>query len=125
MKYAIFLWAMLWVFRPAFPILDYIWHYDYIKNELCVNKDRPELACNGKCHLRAQLAQTQNEAPKSPIKAFDSKCKWQPIDLWMTYFPSLTLYPSENVNPMFKPQGLGHNNYSPRFFHPPAHFLFM
>jgi hypothetical protein len=27
---------------------------DYIAEHLCVNRDRPEMECNGKCYLRAQ-----------------------------------------------------------------------
>jgi hypothetical protein len=29
---------------------------DYISKNLCENKDKPMLHCNGKCHLRKQLA---------------------------------------------------------------------
>ncbi|MCL6220634.1 hypothetical protein [Zunongwangia pacifica] len=38
------------------PIFDYIFNYDYIVTELCINKDRPDLACNGKCYLMQSLA---------------------------------------------------------------------
>ncbi|MGG5506887.1 MULTISPECIES: hypothetical protein [unclassified Myroides] len=43
-------------FKPVLPVVEYVVLYDYIKNELCVNKDKPELACNGKCHLTKELA---------------------------------------------------------------------
>ena len=43
--------------KPIFPVLDYIINYDYIANELCENKAKPELKCNGKCHLVNELAQ--------------------------------------------------------------------
>ncbi len=42
-------------FKPVLPVVEYVVLYDYIKNELCVNKDKPELACNGKCHLAKEL----------------------------------------------------------------------
>ena len=42
--------------KPAFPVLEYFVNYDYIVNELCVNKAKPELHCNGKCHLAKELA---------------------------------------------------------------------
>ena len=42
--------------KPAIPFLEYIVNYDYIVKELCENKDKPELKCNGKCHLAKQLA---------------------------------------------------------------------
>ena len=34
---------------------------DYIIAKYCVNKDKPEMHCNGKCHLMKQLA---IDAPK-------------------------------------------------------------
>lgn len=32
-------------------LLDYSLRYSYYVNELCVNQDRPEMQCNGQCHL--------------------------------------------------------------------------
>ncbi|SFU37647.1 hypothetical protein SAMN05216480_10255 [Pustulibacterium marinum] len=49
--------------KPIIPVLEYIVFYDYIKNELCVNKDKPELHCDGKCYLAKQIAKAQ-EAEK-------------------------------------------------------------
>lgn len=31
---------------------------DYIIETYCINKDKPQLQCNGKCHLAKQLATT-------------------------------------------------------------------
>lgn len=44
--------------RPAIPFLEYIVNYDYIVKELCENKEKPVLKCNGKCHLMKELAKT-------------------------------------------------------------------
>ena len=35
---------------------------DYIIETYCVNKDKPQLQCNGKCHLSKQLQITNNDA---------------------------------------------------------------
>lgn len=35
---------------------DYFISYDTIVNELCENKDKPEMQCNGKCYMNKQLA---------------------------------------------------------------------
>jgi len=48
------------LFKPILPIAEYVVFYDYIKNELCVNKDKPELKCNGKCHLMKELAKASD-----------------------------------------------------------------
>ena len=42
--------------KPAIPVLEYIIRYDYIVTELCENKARPQMHCNGKCHLMKELA---------------------------------------------------------------------
>lgn len=34
---------------------------DYIIENYCVNKEKPQLQCNGKCHLAKQLAVTTND----------------------------------------------------------------
>jgi hypothetical protein len=39
---------------------------------LCENKDKPELACNGKCHLK-KITKTNNEEQNKPIELIDFK----------------------------------------------------
>jgi hypothetical protein len=36
-------------------------NYEHIAEELCENKEKPELKCNGKCHLKAELAKASKE----------------------------------------------------------------
>ncbi len=40
--------------------------------ELCENKDQPELACNGKCHLK-KITKTTNQEQNTPIQLIDFK----------------------------------------------------
>lgn len=49
-------------------IADFYQHQEFIANTLCINKDKPEKKCNGKCHLDKQLAkaQDQDEDKKTP-----------------------------------------------------------
>lgn len=56
MKNLLIIIALTVILRPALPVVDYIINYDYISEVLCVNKDRPELECNGKCYLMQSLA---------------------------------------------------------------------
>ena len=46
---------LLVLVQPAIPVLEYLINYDYIVNELCENKDKPILTCNGKCYLGDQV----------------------------------------------------------------------
>lgn len=43
----------------------YLINKEYVAKELCVNKARPKLKCNGKCHLAKQLQKLENEPVKS------------------------------------------------------------
>jgi len=46
---------LLVLVQPALPVLEYLINYDYIVNELCENRDKPVLTCNGKCYLGDQV----------------------------------------------------------------------
>lgn len=51
------------------PIISYAVNYEYISTELCENKDEPEMNCNGKCHLKKELAkEIQQNNPVSESK---------------------------------------------------------
>jgi hypothetical protein len=60
--------------KPVFPVIDYIVNYEYISKVLCVNKDKPKMKCNGKCHLMKELAKaSENEKPISSDKKMASQ----------------------------------------------------
>jgi len=67
--------------QPAVPILNYVFNYDYIVDELCVNRDRPELNCNGRCYLMQALA---DEASKK--KDAQERGAKNNLQLTITYF---------------------------------------
>ena len=46
------------------PVIDYAINYDYIAEQLCENKNKPVLACYGKCYLAKEVQKT---LPDSPI----------------------------------------------------------
>lgn len=53
--------------KPMWPVLDYMANYDYIVNTLCENKDKPELQCNGKCHLSKEIAKEAGADDTNPL----------------------------------------------------------
>jgi hypothetical protein len=68
-KKIIFLLALFMLLKPVLPVIDYVVNYEYISKVLCVNKAKPKMKCNGKCHLMKELAKTsENEAPISSDK---------------------------------------------------------
>ncbi len=44
--------------HPIFPLLEYAMNKNYIANVLCINRDKPELHCKGKCYRQSQLEKT-------------------------------------------------------------------
>lgn len=46
----------------------YVLNQDFITENFCINKDKPELKCKGKCHMKDMLAQTaEQESEDSKI----------------------------------------------------------
>lgn len=60
--------SLFMLIRPVIPVVDYMVNYDYIKNELCVNKEKPQLHCNGKCHLAKELAKASESSENNKDK---------------------------------------------------------
>ncbi|MFI8377902.1 hypothetical protein [Leeuwenhoekiella sp. NPDC079379] len=81
MKFFWPLFAALLIMRPVVPVFDYIFNYDYIADELCVNRDKPELNCNGRCYLMQALA---DEASKK--KNAEERGAKNNLSLNITYF---------------------------------------
>jgi hypothetical protein len=60
----------------TFSYVHYLLDFEYISENLCKNKDKPELQCNGKCYLNKQIAivdgvdieQEKAPAPSAPTK---------------------------------------------------------
>jgi hypothetical protein len=105
--------------KPVLPVLEYVVNYEYISKVLCVNKERPKMNCNGKCHLMKELAKTsENEKPISSDKKSSTQEleilffeEFKPINISSIYFdnrPNPNNYYSNfyrylNSSPVFRP----------------------
>jgi hypothetical protein len=120
MKFCIYIFLFAVLFRPVFPILDYVLNYHYISTELCENKDAPELGCNGKCHLKKELAKAlKNETPASNEK------KSEITETILLYFENIPVFSFQNdqnvileINSVYKNLYVYLNTYF--VFHPPV-----
>lgn len=65
--------TLIMLAKPFWPIVDYMVNYDYIVNTLCENKDKPEMECNGKCHLSQELAKENGDSNTNPLNNKSSK----------------------------------------------------
>lgn len=46
---------------PLLPYLEYFLNRNYIKNELCINRNKPDLECEGLCYLKTKLETANKE----------------------------------------------------------------
>ena len=42
----------------TFVLFDFVLNLNYYSTVICVNKDKPEMGCNGNCYLMAELKKT-------------------------------------------------------------------
>lgn len=56
----IFLYGVA-LLKPIEPLIEYYFNQDFFANVLCINKDKPELACNGQCILMQKLKKASND----------------------------------------------------------------
>lgn len=107
--------------KPALPVVEYIINYDYIVKELCENKDKPALKCNGKCHLAKQLAKaSEDEKPISSDKKQNVKQEIETMfcqEFSQINVPRFFVFTTKKINASY------HNFYasctSHAIFHPP------
>jgi hypothetical protein len=62
--------------RPVIPYIQYAIFKDYISKNLCVNKDKPNSCCHGKCYLEKQLSkstETSDTEERSTNKKISNK----------------------------------------------------
>ena len=69
--------------RPLFTVIDYVVNYEKIVTELCINRNRSELTCNGICYLKDEISKSAKEQ--------------QSKDKLPTAFKSLDLFIETNV----------------------------
>ncbi|TRX04031.1 hypothetical protein FNW12_07070 [Flavobacterium gawalongense] len=106
--------------KPVLPVLEYVVNYEYISKVLCINKDKPKMQCNGKCHLMKELAKA-SDADK-PVSS-DKKVTAQVLEV--LFFEEIQSFKitlvcfgtKEKINPVYSNLYSHLNLYS--IFHPP------
>lgn len=107
-------------------LVDFKINQDFIAKVLCINKEEPELQCNGKCHLKKQLDKVEPPVEDKNLPAQ----KTQRLEL--TFFITKEGYLLEkkvnihniktvigNKNPFFT------DSYINEIFHPPRTSFFI
>ena len=71
--------------KPFFPLVDFALNQDFIARVLCINRDEPASACQGKCYLKKELQKANHEDPAQQ-KSNDTRRSWDLLS------PALTFY---------------------------------
>jgi hypothetical protein len=110
---------LLQTFSRELVVVDYQLHKERITQLFCVNKDKPKLHCNGKCHLAQKLRKASSTESKAPSSGF-AKLKYEAV----LPFRALLTAPA-NVPPVpirFERRAVAPYSFSPAhsIFHPPS-----
>ena len=122
MKKAIVILALFILTKPFFPLVEYVVNYEYIAKELCINKEQPVLACNGKCYLMSELAKASDTDTQKPLS--DKKIEVKQIEL--LYFQEIESFNFNTTGFVFRPKITRHYTDLYQYlntssvFHPPT-----
>lgn len=122
MKQLVYLVILSFVIKPVFPLIDYVVNYKYIATVLCENKAKPELQCNGKCHLMKSLGKNAETDSSQPVEKkttssekevlfYEESCRYCNRSLIVEEEPKLNyeyqnLYAYLNPNFLFRPPAI-------------------
>ncbi len=103
--------------RPALPLMNFVVNYDYIAQNLCENRDRPELSCHGKCYLAKEIAKTEKQ------QSTDNSVKISSLDIFIVkdiMDATMILLPENPDQVRFSSyRNDYHSDFNADIFHPP------
>lgn len=111
--------ALLILFQSGasmFTLLHFELNKDFIVKNLCINRSKPSMHCNGKCHLKKQLKKTEQQQNKRSLnnkEAASYTLHEKSIELMGTTHESSF----KKIELPTQPVLVG---YHPEIFHPPA-----
>lgn len=112
--------AFKMLMAPIF-FVDYELRKAYIIKNYCVNKNRPEMHCDGKCYLAKQIQKAEQEDEKQATNSFINKLLSleviQKSDVYLNYFSAKGFTQKPVYNFFYQSPALQTHSFS--FFHPP------
>ena len=90
---------------------------DYIAKNLCVNRSKPKMHCNGKCHMHKMLQkeESQSSGPSTPVKEKSEVVQYFNNDQQLALISFDTFY--QKIIPYSDTQVTGFYH---SVFHPPS-----
>lgn len=121
MRIFIIILTLVMTFKPVLPLVDYVVNYDYISEVLCINKDKPELQCNGKCHLKTKLAKASDESSSQDTDTQQSTKRLLQVEFLENHHLDISLQLNDLHDPLMNTlfNQTYNYQYSSSIFHPP------
>ena len=109
---------LLQTFSQVVIVAEYYANKDYIAKNLCENRDKPMMHCDGKCCLRKKLAQqgkeqvpnSRNQKSEQVVNLFYADAKFE-----ITHFSPVIVSTRH-----FSRNDMGTSSFHHSVFHPPA-----
>lgn len=108
-----FIAMLLQTFSMGLIMADFYFHRDRIANELCENKDKPDLRCEGNCQLKKEL---EKENKKEIPSQFKEILPFVNSEVY-AFHPTVTTVKAKHTYPHNDNRIFG---YISTIFHPPA-----
>jgi hypothetical protein len=112
----VFLGLLVQSFNKLFIVLDLQLNSSYIAQNLCENRNKPQMHCNGKCHRLKVMKQEQRKDQENPERKAENK-----FELVCTSFRQTKLTPAFIITLISYPhlKETIHAGFSISSFHPP------
>jgi hypothetical protein len=88
---------LIYIVKPITPFFEYYLRKDYIAKNLCVNRDKPNSCCHGKCYLKKQLA-NESEPTEADHKDNSRKTNHNEISVFIIKKTDLPILIDESVS---------------------------
>lgn len=112
--------VLLQTFSRELTVLDYQVHREQVTRLFCVNKDKPKMQCNGRCHLVKQLRKAGAAESKAPASGY-AKIKYEVLPPALAFVAAAPAAVGAAAA-LFAPRVASHYTFTPAhsIFHPPA-----
>ena len=104
-------------FNKLLVVINFQLNRDYIAKNLCENRDKPMMHCNGKCHMMKMLKQEEKKDNQNPERKTENQDE---VLSSKSFFYSLSIF-TEQIAPVYHiPPGSPIINMPRSIFHPPG-----
>lgn len=109
--------------KPFFPYLEYQANREFIAEVLCLNKSRPQMACEGKCHLNKRIqdfSESDKDTPQTQTAEEEAERFLCPEEVNVAKY-----YLIRNVSEQIPYLNFYQHHLLISIFHPPNYFSYI